>query len=259
MDWKRVKSILIALLLVTNLILGYSVYGQFRSISRTEQAALEQALALSSENSGLRADMLSALPAEAQCFAVPRDNALENAFAAALLGESGFASENTGGGIVLYKSDRGSGEIKAGGEMDFALNWPEGELNARLPALLREAGLELLDADITAEADGSITCAQRFGGLSLDRYALTGALRDGTLSLAGRWLLCAQPEPGGTAPRKSELVLYLARWLESGQQGQVAGLTPGYRMAENLVRPVWLVELERGIAVFDLLDRRVVR
>jgi len=259
MDWKRVKSILIALLLVTNLILGYSVYSQFRSVSRTEQAALAQALAMAGELSGLRADMLSPLPSESQSFSVPRDSVLENAFAAALLGESGFVSENTGGGIVLYKSGRGSGEIKTGGEMDFTLTWPEGELSAQLPALLREAGLELLDTDITAAPDGSLSCSQRFSGLSLDRYALTGAVQDGTLSLTGRWLLCAQPEVGAAAPRKSELVLYLSQWLESGQQGPALGLTPGYRVAENLVRPIWLVQLENGTAIFDLLDRRIVR
>lgn len=259
MDWKRVKTILIALLLVTNLILGYSVYGQYRSLNQTEGRALEQALQLAGEASGLTHRLLDDLPGEMMAYSTPRDSTCEAAFARALLGEAGFVEENAGGGIVLYHGEKGRGEIKSAGEMEFRLDgpWEQEGLMETVAAMLAQAGLEA--GSNVMRTDAGIYVYQRFEGLPLDHYQLVALIDDsGALSISGRWLLCREAEAAENAPQKSELVLYLSRWLESAQAGAVTGLAAGYRVADSRVSPVWFVALESGVEVFDLMERRMV-
>ncbi|NCB04445.1 MAG: hypothetical protein EOM69_02860, partial [Clostridia bacterium] len=88
MEWNKVKSILIVLLLLVDVILGVTVAEQYLQVRTRERASVSDAAQLLRRD-GLRFDeqMFFDLPVHLCAWTIPRDDATELRVATALLGE----------------------------------------------------------------------------------------------------------------------------------------------------------------------------
>ena len=120
MEWSRVKSILITLLLVTNLMLGFNLVSQLSAGAGSEKEDIAAALALL-RSPGVQIDegLLSSIPKQADILTSPRDPVWEAQIATAILGQ--VEHEEAGGGVSIYRSQKGDITFRSGGLFDMML------------------------------------------------------------------------------------------------------------------------------------------
>ncbi len=259
MDWKRVKSILIALLLVTDLLLGYNIYIQFGNRISTERDAIETALRLVGAGYGLSSGMILALPERMYSYIVPRDAAAELAFAQKLLGDD-TTSRDAGGGIIEYTGRRGSAVIRSAGEIELeaALDDISAADAEGVKKLLTEAGLSIA-SEVETNALGSYSVPQTRDGFAAPRYSLTCAVSNGRLKITGRWLISTQWRSEERSISRAELVIKLGDWLAAANINAVLSIEPAYHILTAAGRgmyasPVWVVETDAGVFMINALS-----
>ena len=114
MEWSKVKTILIVLLAVVNLLLGLNIAGQISAQRREETAALQSALTLL-RKAGMQFDeqLFFDMPRAPAVLTGARSAAREGAVADALL--RSHTVEEAGGGISIYTSRAGRVVFRSGG------------------------------------------------------------------------------------------------------------------------------------------------
>ena len=145
MEWHRVKTILLAILVIVNAMLLMLVWNQRTETVRYEQSALTGAIRVLGENGiSLELDAVIALKS-CQPGSAERSTETEAAMAAALLGEDA-RGENRGGGLYTYAGTLGEMSFRPGGSMSVVLanvpEWDAPEHESHGAALLERMGVD---------------------------------------------------------------------------------------------------------------------
>lgn len=206
MEWSKVKSILIALLVVTNVILGVNIHSQLQEQRESEHAAMESALTLL-RNAGISFDEQAFwdLPEAQIQYSAPRSEEKEAAAAGALLGD--YTYQGAGGGIAIYSSEKGSVTFRNGGLMEARL---VGDVTAQalLEGLLQAAGTAR--GDYAVEQTPTGVRAQLYA----DGHEVIGAVlecedTDGGAAASGRWIFASALEQEGGGEPRAEMTVAL--------------------------------------------------
>ena len=236
MEWKRVKTLLLILLLVCDLGLGISLGAQYMTQRQREEQALDDALDLLTQDGVLvereqAALLQSSLPARL----ATRDTEFERTVLERLLGECTVTDQ--GGGVLVYQSPRGTVTVRSGGYVEGSCG-PEGFLTSLEEAL----GVESVQR-------------QKLDGLEL--YNTGIELENGQLT--GRWILV--PETGylGAGGQRDRLLLDLAGF--TGGDAEIRSLTQTWLVAGTAGRqcelePVWRVETADSVRYMSLRTGR---
>ncbi len=272
MEWRKVKSIIILLLLLVNGFLLALMLARKSEADSYDRTALTQAVeALAGRGIAVeQSDLAGAeelLPID-----VERDAAGEEKLAAALLGKA-VAGDNRGGGLYLYESAAGEMTIRAGGDLSAVLNddprWHTGDPASHAAALIRSLGAEARLTASEGAADGAdITFVQTWEGTPVFSCAVTFTYRDGRLQTVNGALLTS-----GSTAKESGAVLTLPtalmRFLDGIQeQGDVCSairsMEPGYRAGQSAsgvtrLTPCWLVTTNTADYYLDALTGALER
>lgn len=236
MEWKRVKTLLLVLLLVCDLGLGISLGSQYLSQRNREDQALQDALDLLRRDGVLvdqfqAAELESGLPARL----VTRDTDYELKVMEKLLGSCTVTDQ--GGGVLTYQSDRGTVTVRNGGYIE-GIAGEQGFLTTPERAL----GVE------------DMRC-QTLAGLELSNTGLT--LENGLLT--GRWILAEDSVYLGAGGQRDRLLLDLASFTGGGLQ--ITGLSQTWLVVGTAGRqvelePVWRVEAAGSVRYMSLRTGR---
>ena len=265
MEWYRLKSIIILILLLLNAFLLVLVGMRYTEAAKYDRTALNQTLEVL-EARGIQADPDSLSPAESlPPLTMERDLEAEQKLAAALLG-SEVDADNQGGGLYLYRSKLGELSLRAGGELSAQLaqdeHWRTDSPESHAAGLLRAMELTARQTGVTTQGTETVV---RFRQL-LDRIPVFSCevefvYEDGVLSAIHGTLIAAGP---GTAEAGQPLNLptALMRFSEEiAAAGDVCtvihSMEPGYRgTAQSLsggarLAPVWLVTTDTARYYLD--------
>ena len=259
MEWGKVKTVLIVVLLMVNLILGGNIFLQLHQRQQAEEDALLAALAMA-ENRGVTILSPEALqlPVSLPVYSSIRMPSVEKAFATALLGAA--EAQEAGGGVTFYTSDSGSVSFRRGGALEIILQGDWREDTDGLLARLEEAGLDLSDASRSTQ-DGVLILRQ-----TVERYATDNVLQCITAEeqtvITGRWLLERSSwQESGTSCSRAEAVLVIAGIGQETGGCVVEKITPCY-VAQNIssdetrLIPVWKVETDEGTFLLDMTGKK---
>lgn len=259
MEWGKVKTVLIVVLLAVNVILGGNLFLQVRQRQQAEEGALLAALAMA-ESRGvtiLSSEALQ-LPVSLPEYSSVRMPSLEQDFSAALLGA--VQAQEAGGGVTFYTSVSGSVSFRRGGALEIVLPGDWRESTDQLLSLLEEAGLDLSHA-IRGTRDGVLTLRQTVEDYISDNV-LQCSLTAEQAVITGRWLLGQSSwQESDDGCSRAEAVLAIA---EMGQQAGgcvVKTITPCY-VAQNIssgetrLVPVWQVETDQDTFLLDIVSKK---
>ena len=211
MDWPRVKTLLLVLLLVANLLLGGLSVQRHWAVSK-EQTRSWQAWRQTFLSMGIALDDSLRPIMDTQIYALylPRPEEKEQALALFFLGDVSF--RDLGGHVFEYAGSAGTGRFRAGSSFDIRLKIPT-PLQKRTPAEQAKADIVTAELDaypLTApqvterEGNSEITCRQIVQGCTVYNSQLSFSYGNGGLqSVGGTFLLAPvsrrEPEPSLTA------------------------------------------------------------
>ena len=139
MDWKKAKTILLLVLLCTNLFMVCNLAWQVSRVKGQQRQAMNEALSLLRQEVGdFDEDLFRDLGTQPAVYRFERDRQKEEQIAQALLGDS--QREDEGGGITQFRSQAGQLEFRSGGVVTSGIDpaaaqRPFGcQLRAGLPA-----------------------------------------------------------------------------------------------------------------------------
>ena len=256
MEWSKVKNIIILLLLLVNGFLLVLVGMRREETENYQDSALAQAVEVL-ERSGIQVfqegleDALDMSP-----LSVERNLEREGALAGALLGET-VEPKNQGGGLYVYRGNRGEVSIRAGGAISGRMNgeedWYSQDPQNHAAGLLEEMGVEaeVLESSLDG-GTGTVSFRQLWQGAPLFSCQVAFTYEEGSLTGMEGVLLMADPAgaaagQGETITLPTALLRFLDGILGSGDVcSQILAMEPGYLAEQSFsgsvsLSPVWLV------------------
>lgn len=244
MEWKQLRKWMILMLLAVDLFLSGNLLWQVYEQRQSERTALLDAAQVA-QNRGiaLNAEALLRLPVSPESFGSQRSTALEQQAAAALLGEE-LQPEGPGGGVSIYRGERGRLSFRRGGALELELSWTE-PAPEDWTALLAPAGFSMEDVQLNADGD-EITLTQRQQGAVIVNSRLTCTVTGDTALVRGRWLLSRELTASRESLSRAQLTLALCDLLEERGLDAPDWLEFGYSLQSEdaqslLLEPVWIV------------------
>ena len=240
MDWPRVKTLLIVLLLTANLILG-GLYALRQWEEAKEQAVAWEAWQRAFEAMDVTLDdtLRSVVGVQLCALYLPRPEEEERALARYFLGDVSF--QDLGGHVSQYESQAGTGRFRTGGSFDIRFNtaMPK-QKKTPLEQAKADAAAAKLDAypltvcrETAQGGQSEISCKQIVQGYPVYNSSLSffyGA--DGLQSVSGLFLLAPvsmqEPEPGLTA---GSLLMQFAQSWDGPLH--VTDMEPGYVLTDD--------------------------
>ncbi len=267
MEWSKIKTIIILILLILNAFLLAIVGGQELQSRRIREENREQAVELLAAN-GIAVDA-GALPQELSLptltFGSGEDIPAGQSLARVLLGED--LQQEESGVRALYESALGQMEAYATGRFTAQLAQGAHPLagqseEAHAQALLEQMGLEVRFSSRQERLDGaSVTFQQLWNGYPVFNCQVTliyqgEALRELEGTLLPPQTSSSRQEETLTVP--TLLVRFLSQRNESGQMfSQILSMTPGYRFSGSrpfTLTPVWHFSTDTGEYLLSALD-----
>lgn len=267
MAWSKIKTIIIVILLLTNLFLLFLIGGQKIHSARYEADTLRQTVEALALN-GLTVEE-NALPKEMELstLSVQRDEQAEAAAAAVLLSDDIIPTST--GGLSVYSSVVGNVSFRGGGDFSATLELPWTGFDSpsdHAAQLLEELGVELWS--ITA-SDDTVTTVQAIDGVPVFDASLTLTYNTSSLlAMEGRLLLGApstDSEQTETISISTALVALLNYSADNGTAfSSILHMTPGYLTTSPLTDPArltpsWLVETDAANFYIDAITGEVSR
>ncbi len=272
MEWHRVKTIMIVLLLTVNAFLLVLVGTRSSQAYHYEQAALSQTIQVL-ERSGIAMEPEAA----AALHGVPagttqRSVELEAQIAAVLLGGP-VEANSRGGGLYTYTNQLGEISFRAGGgvsaQLADHLTWLAADPDAHAAALIRELvkESELVSRDLT-EGSGTIVYRQHLDGVPLFSCQLAFLYEDSRLvGLSGQMLAVEETalERDENLELTTVLMQFLDEILKSGDVcSAVLSVEPGYLLGQSLtntvqLRPVWYISTNTSDYYVDGINGSLTR
>lgn len=269
MQWSKVKTILIVLLLAVNVFLLANIVKH-----RQQEYKAQQELAGQVEKLLLRRGITSGdallgrtSPALPVCV-TERRRTDEESFARALL--SGSLSENEIEDGLQMKGENGQVLWKLDGSLEGRIKRPPderpetpGEAERYARVLLADAGAELTGALVTAEETESgftVKLSYLAKGAPVWDYALTLAFyADDTVGITGKWIFGAVHELAGEGRRDyspEDAVLAFTGQPEAEKVTHIDSCAPVYYASELgggrlQLDPAWQIQTDLGIFCVD--------
>lgn len=254
MEWRRVKNIIILVLLLVNAFLLVLVGYRKGEALRYEQTALTQAVQ-ALESSGIEVDVHAVSSADGLTpLTVERDTEQEARMMSALLDET-VEGDDRGGGLYLYRGERGEASVRLGGELSAALaddpRWYTGDPEGHAAGLLRQMEIDARQVQAVRE-DGAVRVVfrQQWDGVPLFSCQVTFTYLDGRLTAVQGNLLAAvgaAEEQGTVLTLPTALLRFLDYVRGSGDVcSSIQSMEAGYRATQSFsgttrLTAVWLV------------------
>ena len=193
MEWPKLKNIILAILVVTNLFLLFLVLSQEFQSAQFRDGVLEDAVVLLSE-SGITLDPNHLPKKLPPVQSVARDPAGELTAAGALLGD-GTAAQIESAVLTRYTGPNGTAQFRSGGDFEVSFATTAFPLTGQSPGSAAAKVAALLGGDweilsVTGnESDASVTLRQLWQGVPVFPCTVAAVYRGGFLaSLSGRHL-----------------------------------------------------------------------
>lgn len=264
MEWKRVKTILIAVLLMTCLLLTVNIVHQVRERRLHERAAVRDACAVALRM-GIKIDskLVLAMPERDAMLVASRSEETQQRLSDALLGK-GCVPEEPGGGVSIYENDTGRISVRRGGALEIHLKSSNAVMEEQdWIGLLQKAGLDLSKAETQTKEQATVFSQKTKDGIKIVNCRLTCSISEGELLITGRWLLESMPSQGETSRSRAELTLALAKLMEQSDATEVDALDRGYSLQSDSVHqlrlvPVWVTETNAGTIILNTMTKKAV-
>ena len=163
MEWRKIRSWLIVMVLAVDLFLAGNLLLQGLAVRQNERQAAQDGVAVA-QSGGIEISLEAVLrlPEEMTLWQAQRSDQLEGAAAQALLGT--VQRENPGGGVAIYTGQAGQMLFRRGGalELDGPWNWAEFDA-VRCVEALKNAGFALEEAQ-ALQTDGQVQLTQQYEG-----------------------------------------------------------------------------------------------
>ncbi|MEG2421947.1 MAG: hypothetical protein RSB55_10350 [Oscillospiraceae bacterium] len=241
MEWPKLKNIILAILVVTNLFLLFLVLGQEFQSARFRDGVLEDAVVLLSE-SGITLDPTHLPKKLPPAQSVARDPAGELTAAGALLG-NGTAAQIESAVLTRYTGPNGVAQFRSGGNFDvtfsttaFPLTGPSAGPAAAKVAALLGGDWEILSVTGN-QSDASVTLRQLWQKVPVFPCTVVAIYRGGFLaSLSGRHLSGTPlPVTDETLDMPTLLVRFRAGITDSGDVcSAITDISAGYDLPATL-------------------------
>ena len=254
MEWRKVKNIIILVLLLVNGFLLVLVGFRKGEARRYEQTALTQAVQ-ALERSGIEVDIHAITPADGlPSLTVERDTVREARMIGALLGET-VEGEDRGGGLYLYRGERGEVSLRLGGELSAVLEndlrWRTDAPEGHAADLLQQMAVEARQVQ-TVRKDGAVQVVfrQQWDGTPIFSCHTVFIYVDGRLTAVQGNLLAfdqAAEEQGTALTLPTALLRFLDYVRSSGDVcSSIQSMEAGYRAVQSFsgttsLTAVWLV------------------
>lgn len=260
MEWKKVKSVLLMVLVCANLFLAGNLALQLARGRAVQREAMDQALELLHRDVGdFDDDMFRQMGTQQAVISLPRKQEQEEKAAQALLGSAKIAE-----GATAYASERGTLSF-LGGKMELRLKGTvKGEPEAFFRGLLEDAGFPMKGSRATVRGDSVVFAQYTPAGVPILEAALTCGSEEeggqGYLTVQGTWLLEAKGEKAGEGERGYQMVTHVRACLKkesvSAPPEKVELAYSLYRFTpyEILAKPVWRVTAGDKVYTIDGLD-----
>ncbi len=251
MSWSKLKTIIIFILIFTNLFLLFLVGGQQVASKRYETQTLHQmvdALALN----GITLDK-DALPRTVELPALTMANSEQTEAAAAKLLLTGDIINTNNGGLRVYSSVSGNVSFRSNGDFSASISLSAQEYASpeeHAIALLETLGIDLW---ILTANGNQVTTIQKVNGVPAFNLQLTLTYEAKVLTSMEGKLLLSLPIIDTEHPPSITIPTVLAAMLELVSSGAVYRsihqMTAGYLTTSALSEParlipVWLVETD---------------
>lgn len=249
MEWRKIRSWLVVMVLAVDLFLAGNLILQGLAVRQNERQATQDAVSVAQRRGiEISLEAVLRLPGEMTLWQAQRSDQLEGAAAQALLGA--VQQESPGGGVAIYTGQSGQMLFRRGGALELDGPWSWAEFDAASCAeALESAGFALEEAQVL-QTDNRVELTQRYGGYPIFNSRLICQNEEGRLRLEGRWMLTGEPVAVGTGLSRAQLVLILCDLLESRQialQEVQAGYCLLSEDGQNLtLEPVWAVDTADG-------------
>lgn len=273
MEWRRVKTMIIIVLLLANGFLLALVGRQKAQTLRYEQSALEQSIRVLAQN-GIE------LPVQAisdrsgyPSMVMQRSIQAEQELACALFGRE-VTGNSRGGGLYIYSSD-GYGQIsmRSGGELSSELEdadiWRIDDPEAHAEALVKAMKPTFRQVMCSLEqGSGSVVYQQELKGTPLYSCRLTFRYRSGRLvSISGKVLAAEDTtqEAGELLSLPTVLMRFLGGLRDSGDVcSSIGRVSAGYQVVQSFadtvrLRPVWFISTNTADYYVDGMTGEVSR
>lgn len=272
MEWRRVKTIIIVILLLVNGFLLILVGSRRGEVRRYEQSVLTRTLQVLVENGIQISEDAILSQSGGQPQSTDRNIAAEGNVVSALLGES-VEGANRGGGLYIYRTDLGQVSFRSGGELSTVLEdnvrWHTDDpvSHAADLASAMKLKLELVSAEVSG-GSGRVIYRQTLNGAPLFSCRLVFTYENGCLTEVSGSVLAVDKvtaESGETLSLSTVLLRFLDDVLDSGDVvSAVLAVEPGYLTTQSFtgtvrLTPVWLISTNTADYYVDGLTGQLTR
>ncbi len=240
MEWSRAKTLLIALLLVVNVLLGFNAAVRIRERGTREDETVRRALdVVASRGVSLPEAQALAMPGSMTGYVLTRDAAAERARAEALLGAC--EEVQPGGGIYSFTGAAGAVTFRSGGYVEVAWN---GEETPDLTSFLTPPGA--VRAEVRAE--------EGVYGLLLDGLPVSGArlARDEQGLWSGTWVFGSVRLSEQSSVSRAAMILALGTAASQLGEQSIVSLAPACVLTalpsgDIRLTPAWRAETDGAV------------
>ena len=278
MNFGRVKTVLIAFLVIINLLLAYNLYGGRASGIPSSAVVNDTVEILESRGILVRPDMITkaARAGSMRAIEAGADEGTLDFIASSLLGR--YEKSSPGGGVFKYQAGNPEYHIsfRPAGEVDGLVYLQgevprENEINT-LKNILRNSGFNLRGAKFE-QKDGNIVVTRAINSIPIEGMELYAAFSfdrqsGGTLGFAGKAVLGAERSLTAPASRgiAGLLVDFAVYAVENRISGEITGIHPCYIIDETyterlILLPCYKIEMdggEGGVYIIDALSGKMI-
>lgn len=261
MQWKKVKNIMIAILLIVNVLLSTSLAYTMHESALREQKNLEN-VQIILERYGASLCENFQIPSDAvmPTLNVERKRADEESVAQAMLSEL-YPTRREEDGVVYFESESGYLTWSSDGYMEGSVRYEdEGtaqDLKKKAEQLFQTWGLLTKDGEVTV-FENTVELTSPVAGFPVFNRHLTLFFGQGEISLNGWWSFdtpYAITNEADISCNASDALLNFVSKQET-DIGEIENMTLGYCLQPNggrrlLLIPAWEIETAQGVFLVD--------
>ncbi|MPN24025.1 hypothetical protein SDC9_171418 [bioreactor metagenome] len=182
--------------------------------------------------------------------------------ASLMLGQ--YEKNQPGGGVESYVGDKGTINFRSGGFFDLTVRLTQEETQKTdsdtILSLLSKSGVDMSDAVVYAEED-EVIFTMGWNGRRAQNSRMAGQIKDGVVSLSGRWIFSKKWSEESCDISRGEMILAVSQaiklpavitqvsamyYLDTSQSGDI-----------QLV-PVWLLYTDGGEYLFHGVTKKQI-
>ncbi len=260
MQWDKVKTILLAILLVVDGFLVWNLSQNFLVAYRRDHETLENVRTLVSAE-GVRLDADFSIPngETLPALEIERSIHAEEETAAALLGDGPERKDGEDGSTLFTNRDGESVLFQRDGTIEARLRvgeMPERRIDREHVAELVLVGFPTHDGTFAADGEGTVHLTADLAGVQLFDRALEIRFKDGWAQVSGRWTLELPYTTTGSSVYYDGADALLTYAYQAAENTVIQEMTLGYRLGEeNAGRTplvvCWRIRTNHGVEFLD--------